>query len=280
VPIQHVVATEGVSMSIDPALLSGFPGMSDLTAEEVRAVIAREGSTWTAGDASISNLSDEQSRPILGAVRGPNDPSLEERQQLALIKSASPPAMAVPAGLALDLPVTYDWRNVDGRNFVTSVKNQDDCGSCTAFGTLATVETCFKVALQDPDFDVDCSDAHLYYRHARRHCETGNVAARGAGRFPRSRRRRRVLLSVCRPQERLRRMWKRLVTADGHRQLAGCVTAALMKIWLTNMRPLIACFTVSQDFKPYTGGVYRHVNGNSVLHRQVAEVRAFSLRNA
>lgn len=34
-----------------------------------------------------------------------------------------------------------------------------------------------------------------------------------------------------------------------------------MKEWLSTRGPLVACYTVYEDFFAYNGGVYRHVNG-------------------
>jgi len=46
---------------------------------------------------------------------------------------------------AKSLPDEFDWRDVDGKNYVSPVRNQATCGSCYAFGTLAMFEARVRV---------------------------------------------------------------------------------------------------------------------------------------
>ena len=43
------------------------------------------------------------------------------------------------------LPEEFDWRNVDGKNFVSPIRNQGSCGSCYAFATMAMFEARVRV---------------------------------------------------------------------------------------------------------------------------------------
>jgi cathepsin C len=42
--------------------------------------------------------------------------------------------------IAETLPLSFDWRNVNGQNFVSPVRNQESCGSCYAFASMAMNE--------------------------------------------------------------------------------------------------------------------------------------------
>ena len=41
---------------------------------------------------------------------------------------------------AAKLPMEFDWRNVNGVNYVSPVRDQATCGSCYAFATMAMFE--------------------------------------------------------------------------------------------------------------------------------------------
>ena len=38
------------------------------------------------------------------------------------------------------LPPSFDWRDVDGVNFVSPIRDQEQCGSCYAFSTMGMFE--------------------------------------------------------------------------------------------------------------------------------------------
>ncbi|MFA6586246.1 MAG: C1 family peptidase [Candidatus Paceibacterota bacterium] len=110
--------------------------------------INTRGLSWTAGETSISGLSYEQKKKMFTNPDGTQVDKLPNLQGFEYYKggvfripSSSPlPPRVIPIVPSLDLPSTWDWRNVDGQNWNTSVKNQGAAGNCWAFADTATLE--------------------------------------------------------------------------------------------------------------------------------------------
>ena len=82
----------------------------------VQKAIEAKGLKWTARETSKSGLPPEQKDRLRGLKVTPGSASAG---------TVSPPAAlrAIPYG-------TLDWRNVDGENWLTPVKDQGNCSSC------------------------------------------------------------------------------------------------------------------------------------------------------
>jgi C1A family cysteine protease len=236
-------------------------GDADVGIEEVRAAASK--STWTAAETYLSRLPLEEKRLRLGYVPGPNQPSLEQREAAARANVAAAAAMAAPAGF----PATHDWRNVAGQNFITPVRDQGGCGSCVAFGTVATIEGTARVRRNNAGLAIDLSEAHLFYCHgaaAGRNCGNGwwpdqaMDASRDSG----------LVDETCFPYTagdqacNLCTGWQNHLTKITAWHTISSVND--MKAWLATHGPLASCFTVYEDFWYYTSGVYKHQTGAAV----------------
>jgi len=60
-------------------------------------------------------------------------------------------------------PKRWDWRDVNGTDWTTPVRDQlqDVCGSCWAFGALAGLEAAVKIWRNEPDAEVDLSEQYM-----------------------------------------------------------------------------------------------------------------------
>ena len=62
-----------------------------------------------------------------------------------------------------DIPSSWDWRDDNGKDWTTPVKDQlqDECGSCWAFGALGGLESNYKIWKNDSTLDVDLSEQYI-----------------------------------------------------------------------------------------------------------------------
>src|SRR5262245_61319391 len=135
--------------------------------KEIRREIDAKGAKWKAGRTYLSDLSSDELQLRLGFTPGPGALSLEQREARAQVELDASRAEPSAVDVATAPPAMYDLRDVNGRNFITPVRSQGGCGACVAFGTLAAMEGTLKVSLNDPGLNVDFSEAHLFYCHAR-----------------------------------------------------------------------------------------------------------------
>ncbi len=130
--------------------------------EKINGIISNNNLNWVAGETSVSNLSREEKRAKLmtsadlernlnrnvnmNNVNNDNN-NLENEHNLNL--------------LAYSYPSSFDWRDKDGEDWITPVKNQLGCGSCWAFLAVGIVEARINIALNDSDYDLDLSEQDL-----------------------------------------------------------------------------------------------------------------------
>lgn len=108
----------------------------------------------------------------MGFVRGPKNKSLQERER---ISRANLDTVHTSRTMAAVVTVTYNLRNVGGQNF-TLIRDQGNCGFCVAFGTVATVEGRSRTQANNPNPNMDLSEADLFYCHGfndGRNCQNG-----------------------------------------------------------------------------------------------------------
>jgi hypothetical protein len=159
------------------------------------------------------------------------------------------------------LPDSLDWRNVDGKNYITPVKNQALCGSCIAFGALGALEAVVQIEF-DEIFDCDLSEAHLFFCGGGS-CDLGWYNSEAADFLENN----GVVDELCFPyspkqmecHEKASNWKQRLVTVDNTGS-AGGPTA--IKEALIEYGPVLTAFDIYEDFGSYNGGIYEHVWGS------------------
>jgi len=58
-------------------------------------------------------------------------------------------------------PEKWDWRNVNGINYLNPVRDEGSCGSCWAFSTVGTIEAVYNIENKCPSCNKDLSEQEL-----------------------------------------------------------------------------------------------------------------------
>ena len=121
--------------------------------EELQAKYERGEITWKPGITEYTFMSDEELEFHLGIHSKKRQSLLEEyaEEKVGLRPEYIPRAESLPS--------RFDWRNNNG-NWVTPVKDQYR-GSCWAYASIALLETAAMIANEEPDKDIDLSEAFL-----------------------------------------------------------------------------------------------------------------------
>jgi len=165
----------------------------------------------------------------------------------------------------LTLPPAFSWRDINGTDYTTPIKDQSPAPTCEAFGLCAALETKMQYQLREL-YNPDLSENHLYF-YAGGSIEEGYVNIVDAAHY---------LMEYGVPDEGC--------FPDPHRafdypfeSLAGWENRTVkitewgwvdhnissMKQALIDHGPLVICIHFWRDFFYYFGGVYKHHEGRT-----------------
>jgi cathepsin C len=168
-----------------------------------------------------------------------------------------------------DLPENWDWRNVNGVNYVSPVRDQGNCGSCYAFGTMAMIESRVRIMTNNKLQPVLSTQNIVSCSEYSQGCEGGfpyliskygqDFQYFSEDCFPYTGRD-----SACKTCDLTK---TDLYHATGYYYVGGhfgaCSPEEMMfDVYING--PVAVSFEVYDDFKTYTGGVYTH---NSTMKR-------------
>jgi C1A family cysteine protease len=213
---------------------------------DLQRAIRDQGLTWHAGPTPLAALPPEAQTRRLGLRLEP-----EHMTRIATLMAA-----AIP--VAAEFPPAWDWRDVDGADWTTPIRDQKACGSCVAFGTVAVLEAMSKLHDQDANLQPDLSEAHLFFCGCGDCCEKGwwpTYAldyAKDNG----------IPDETCFPyqdhdlpcSDSCTDWQSRAVKVVSWNEI---LDVGQRKEWLSTKGPMIGCMAVYRDFFAYTGGVYR-----------------------
>ena len=90
---------------------------------QLQAAIQQANARWEGGETWLTELSAQEKLMRLGVELPSGEVAWDERERIA---SAN-----LQAGIgikAIGAPASYDLRNVNGKSFITPIKNQKSCG--------------------------------------------------------------------------------------------------------------------------------------------------------
>lgn len=216
--------------------------------EEVQRAIREKGAGWQASD-----------------IYGDQKPSIEEaREGLGYIPTkVTDPDMIYTPSVTRELPEYFNW---DDLGFVTSIKNQSHpypCGSCWAFGGVASMESLYLINYDMPGYDLDLSEQFLVS------CSPGGCYGYtdfGTAKWLRN---TGTVDEACFPyaavelpcEDRCADWASRIKKIHDTKYLA--MGEAYVKNALYEHGPLPTSMFVYEDFRYYyEGGVYQHTEGH------------------
>ncbi len=123
----------------------------DVFLKALQKELHRRGNPWIAGETELSNLPLEEKRKLCGRM----PISIDKREM-----RESPAARMRRLRKEMP-PSSWDWRSVNGKNWMTSVKTQGGCGACWSFGMLGMMESRIKIFNNTPDESPNLSEQFI-----------------------------------------------------------------------------------------------------------------------
>lgn len=203
---------------------------------------------WVAGETSVSKLSPEARARLVSL---PADTKAWEKAQ-AKLRSGD------RSLLSYSYPASVDWRNVNGQNWTTAVRDQGGCGSCAVFASVAAIESRLEIANNNAALNPDLSEAHMFYSGCGACCLSGWYvdAALNFAMTP------GVATETCYPYSDYDQAaapcadWQNQATTID--SWVGVSNIAAMKQAIFEKGPIVANMAVYTDYYYYTSGVYRY----------------------
>lgn len=163
------------------------------------------------------------------------------------------------------LPDYFNWRDINGTDYTTSIKTQGLCPSCEAYGLVAALETIVQYQV-GYTFGCDLSEAHLFF-YPGGTCKWGVNVSHAAdylveygvpdeGCFPDPQR------SYDSPLDSVLGWENRTVKISEWGWVEN--NEESIKSALIEYGPLVICIPIYKDFMSYKRGVYQHRWGDGI----------------
>uniref|UniRef100_A0A1A8PW44 Dipeptidyl peptidase 1 n=1 Tax=Nothobranchius rachovii TaxID=451742 RepID=A0A1A8PW44_9TELE len=185
------------------------------------------------------------------------------------VRARPKPVMANLVKMAAALPEHWDWRKVDGVNFVSPVRNQASCGSCYSFATMGMLEARVRILTNNTDAPVLSPQQVVSCSEYSQGCDGGFPYL--IGKFTQD---FGIVEESCFPyiakdspcgvpQNCGRTYAAEYGYVGGF--YGGCSETAMM-LELVQNGPMAVALEVYPDFMHYAGGIYHHTGFRDPLN--------------
>lgn len=241
-----------ISFSILFAFAS-FTYASQAELDEINYAIHSQGANWLAGETAISMLPLGQRLMRLGAKKPAVAPS-----EISGVTAGTSGSM-----LTGTAPTALDWRNYNGYDYVTPVRDQGNCGSCWAFATTAALES--NDLITNGITALDLAEQVLLSCSGAGSCNGGYIDEASnfivsPGLPPESYYPYTAANGQCSSAEA---GWQAVTAQITSWQwiTSTSPTVAAIKNALNTYGPLVTTMNVYNDFFYYSGGIYQYTSG-------------------
>jgi C1A family cysteine protease len=209
---------------------------------------------WVAKDNWLNHLSKAEAKRMMGL----KDTPAEDVEFIA-------PTSFTKA----NLPASLDWRNKDGKNWVSPMLNQGNCGSCVAFASIGVMETQMNISSVLPNLNVRLSTQNLFSCGGGA-CDYGWWPDAAASFLMKN----GVTDEACMPytsgasgqdvacQNHCADSGQRTFRIGNYNKPSFTVMDVNAVKRALQKGPVVTTLTVYADFMTYSGGVYKHTTGD------------------
>ncbi len=215
---------------------------------EIQRLIDQKGYHWQAGETSVSSLSAQERKVLLGLRLPPQYEQIRDQR----LHWSDPGPRAI-------FPEIYDWREMAG---VTGAKNQKACGSCWAFCSVGAFEA--MILIYDGVIE-DLSEQQMISCNTHNHgCNGGWMSTvyelcQDPG----------AVSEDCMPYKAVDDVWckqqycEKVAHIDTWYPVSNSISAIKEAL---QVGPVATTMTVYNDFFYYQGDCYEHEGNDPINH--------------